>query len=157
MTNHIITNWLFIVATFCVFDIISIPSESSSTQHLLTKMLTFIRASPVTPLSSPSKHTVGGSTTLRESILKDIFIQRVWHISGIKENQRGNRGREIPSEPNSILSKFPRTVSHCDNSAPAFLFCLWCACVNFRLTSLSLLSPRVFLHPSLQGVVPVRH
>lgn len=44
-------------------------------------------------------------------------------------------------------------------------FCLWYACVNSRLTLLSLFSPSLslslalcfFLHPSPQGVVPVRH
>lgn len=37
---------------------------------------------------------------LRESILKDILYKESMALSGIKENQRGNRGREIQSEAN---------------------------------------------------------
>lgn len=88
---------------------------------------------------------------LRESILKDILYKESMALSGIKENRRENRGREIPSEANSILSKFPPlTVTM--TTPLSFLFCFWCAYVNFGLTALCF-----FLHPSPQGVVPVRH
>lgn len=65
---------------------------------------------------------------LRESILKDILYKESMALSGIKENRRENRGREIPSEANSILSKFPPPNCHHDNSAFFPLLFLMCLC-----------------------------
>lgn len=67
--------------TSCVLDIISGSAQSRFILRealTLVKMLTFVRAPPVTPLSTPTnkkKHTVGGGTMLHESILKEILYK----------------------------------------------------------------------------------
>lgn len=66
--------------TSCVLDIISGSAQSRFILRealTLVKMLTFVRAPPVTPLSSSTKkkHTVGGGTMLCGSILKDILYK----------------------------------------------------------------------------------
>lgn len=73
-------------------------------------------------------------------------------LSGIKENQLENRGREILSEANSILGNVPLTLT-----VTIWLLssCFSRARLNSRLTSPSASLP--LSHPSPQGVVPVRH
>lgn len=90
---------------------------------------------------------------LCESILKDILHKESVALSGIKENQAENRGREILSEANSISGKVPLTPTVTIWHLPS---CFSRAHLNSGLTSPSASLPLSF-HPSPQGVVPVGH
>lgn len=114
------------------------PACESVTQHSSCWTCELSRELPLSAFCLvPPKYSAGGSATLRESILKEILHKGSVALSGIKENQPENRGREILSEANSISGKVPLTP-------PVTIWllssCFSCARLNSRLTSPSLLS-----------------
>lgn len=114
------------------------PARESVTQHSSWWTCELSRELPLSAFCLvPPKYSAGGSATLRESILKEILHKGSVALSGIKENQPENRGREILSEANSISGKVPLTP-------PVTIWllssCFSCARLNSRLTSPSLLS-----------------
>lgn len=130
------------------------PARESVRQHFSWWKCELSRELPLSAFCLvPPKYSAGGSATLRESIWKEILHKGSVALSGIKENQPENRGREILSEANSISGKVPLTP-------PVTIWllssCFSCARLNSRLTSPSAALPLSF-HVSPQGVVPVRH
>ena len=121
--------------TSCVLDIISGSAQSRFILRkalTLVKMLTFVRAPPVTPLSTPTnkKKTYRGWWHHAAWIhFKRNFVQRVCGTyQGLKKisEKIGAEGK-FQAKQIQFLSKFPPNC-HCDNSAFSPLLFMMCLC-----------------------------